>query len=131
MQHAAAVPHVKRVEMLVHAELRDVRYKEVGCKGPKCGRTHKEWFEVDVEHAKKVVGKWSDWVIGKPYEEPKRGRKKWVLKGSVVEEEIEKLVEPLERETVPAAEKRRMPRRRGRLRSGRSRWSRGNRRWSG
>jgi hypothetical protein len=131
MQHAAAVPHVKRVETLVHAELRDVRFKEVGCKGPKCGRTHKEWFKVDVEHAKKVVGKWSNWVGGKPYEEPKRGRKKWVLKDSVVEEEIEKLIEPLEREKVPEAEKRRMPRRNGRLRSGRSRWSRGNRRWSG
>lgn len=131
MQHAVAVPHVRRVETLVHAELREVRYKEVGCR--ECGKTHREWFRVDLASAKRVVGKWRDWVGGRPYEEMKgeKGKGKWVLKRSMGVEEIESLVEPLESEKVSVGGKR-PALRRGRGLSGRKgRSSRGSGRWSG
>lgn len=133
MQQAVAVPHVRRVETLVHAELREVRFMEVRCKGPECGRTHKEWFRVDVAHAKRVVRKWRDWMRGRPYEEVKegRGRGKWVLAGSVGEGDIEKLVEQLVGEKVAAGGKRPALRRSGRLSGGKGRLSRGSGRWSG
>ncbi|KAL3440133.1 meiotically up-regulated gene 113-domain-containing protein [Aspergillus insuetus] len=61
------VPHVTRVERLIHAELAEQRRKEVGCPGPRCGRTHKEWFEVNELLALLVVRKWVAWMQKVPY----------------------------------------------------------------
>lgn len=42
--HGRRVPHVHRVERLIHIELADQRVKDQGpC--PECGREHREWFE--------------------------------------------------------------------------------------
>lgn len=43
---ARQVPHVNRVERLIHIELSDKRVKDQGqCK--ECGKEHREWFEFD------------------------------------------------------------------------------------
>jgi len=61
------IGNVYRLEQLIHAELRDYRYREEGCEG--CGKNHVEWFKVGEEHIRAVIEKWVDWIQEKPYEE--------------------------------------------------------------
>jgi hypothetical protein len=58
------VPHVHRVERLIHLELSAQRVIK---KCDVCGRDHKEWFEVEatrdgVRAVDKVVKRWVDWA---------------------------------------------------------------------
>lgn len=69
------VPHVYRVEALVHAELAASNLVEIGCS---CGRQHREWFEEELAHARKVVIKWSQWMRKHPYQE--NSPQQWNLK---------------------------------------------------
>ncbi|KAL8963900.1 MAG: hypothetical protein Q9183_004863, partial [Haloplaca sp. 2 TL-2023] len=48
-ENRVMIPHVYRVEKLVHAQLRDVRRKETRCE--KCQKCHREWFEGNKEEA--------------------------------------------------------------------------------
>ncbi|KAL9610495.1 MAG: hypothetical protein Q9167_004804 [Letrouitia subvulpina] len=59
------IPHAKRVEMLIHAELNGVRRRETSC--DKCGRSHVEWFEVSHAKAVAVAEKWTAWMLKEPY----------------------------------------------------------------
>ena len=83
------LPHVQRVERLIHIELRDQRIIEPICAG--CGGPHNEWFIVTNELAKQVTEKWCDWmqqdpyekIEGTPYKSPEgkeRVKEKWTLK---------------------------------------------------
>lgn len=84
----AKVPHICRVEALVHMELMEYRRIEVKCPG--CSKTHKEWFEISPDSAVQVVRKWMAWMRTQPY--TKRvvgGQEQWLLKG----EEMERLTE--------------------------------------
>lgn len=69
------IPHVKRIEALMHIELSDYRKKRV-CDG--CGRTHIEWFDISAEKARKVYQKWQDWIMQKPYAQDIAGN--WVVR---------------------------------------------------
>jgi hypothetical protein len=64
------VRNVRRLEALVHAELRQYRRREYGCR---CGVVHKEWFEVDVGLVRKVIKKWKDWLNARPRYEDRVG----------------------------------------------------------
>jgi T5orf172 domain len=115
-EDVVTLPHVYRVEALVHAELNNLRLKETECK--KCSETkttrernklkkmglpvdnqkvwhvgHNEWFQVSPDHAKKVIKKWSDWILTKPYE--LRGGA-WLLRRDITDDEIDALCTPLE-----------------------------------
>ena len=59
------IPHVYRVEKLVHAQLRDVRRKETRCE--KCEKCHREWFEGPAKVAIATVKRWSAWISDEPY----------------------------------------------------------------
>jgi hypothetical protein len=72
---AMQLHHAYRVEKLVHDELKDYRMKEICCK--KCGKGHDEWFAVPQSHALKVIEKWSEWIMTRPYIET---RGVWHLK---------------------------------------------------
>ena len=57
------VPHAHRVERLIHIELSGKRMRQ-DC--TKCGREHREWFEVEatregVKAVDEVVRRWVDW----------------------------------------------------------------------
>ncbi|MCJ1458485.1 hypothetical protein MMC28_008858 [Mycoblastus sanguinarius] len=67
------VPHVGKVEALIHAEFRTSRRVELSCA---CRKKHKEWFEENWLHARNVVMKWSAWMRTDPYTEKGRLRKK-------------------------------------------------------
>ena len=91
MQSGDRVPHVYRVEALVHAELNDHRFQEEQCKG--CGKNHIEWFRVTVEMAQRVIKKWSQWMIDKqPYGVGEKGSP---LEKSIGKSEVQKLCQPL------------------------------------
>ena len=58
------VPHVHRVERLIHLELAEKRVKRL-CEG--CGKEHREWFEVDatrdgVRGVDEVIRRWVKWA---------------------------------------------------------------------
>lgn len=60
------VPHVHRVERLIHLELADKRAKDMGVCG-NCGREHREWFEVDanrqgLKHVDDIIRRWVSWA---------------------------------------------------------------------
>ncbi|KAL4870356.1 hypothetical protein BDV12DRAFT_60744 [Aspergillus spectabilis] len=60
------VPHVHRVERLIHIELADIRARDLGaCQ--ECGKEHREWFEVAAERnaLKRVdecIRRWVRWA---------------------------------------------------------------------
>ena len=64
VQHAIHdVPHVFRVEQLIHAELKEYWRREMRCRhNPDCPKQHQEWFEIAVEHAKPIMNKWAEWM---------------------------------------------------------------------
>lgn len=65
---AILMPHVKRVELLIHADLIKCRYVEKNCRG--CHQSHDEWFrELNESLLKAKIEKWTDWIMSKPYEE--------------------------------------------------------------
>ena len=85
------LPLVRRLEYLIHTELRDKRVREPVCSG--CRKPHKEWFVVSNELAKQVTQKWCDWMQQCPYEKiterfikspqkntPVKVEEKWTLK---------------------------------------------------
>jgi hypothetical protein len=87
------IPHAKRTERLIHAELKDVRFRETACP---CGRRHREWFEVSHNFATKVVEKWTTWMSQANYEQVPGGeRDEWRLKKTVTEQEIQRMCEPI------------------------------------
>ncbi len=54
------IPFAQRIEKIIHAELRPVRYLKA-CPGhPKL---HKEWFRISLEGAKKTVDYWIHWMM--------------------------------------------------------------------
>ncbi|KAI4160392.1 MAG: hypothetical protein LQ342_005803 [Letrouitia transgressa] len=59
------IPHAKRVELLIHAELNGMRRRECEC--DKCGKSHNEWFEVSNARAIAVAEKWTAWMLKEPY----------------------------------------------------------------
>lgn len=59
------VPHVHRVERLVHLELAEKRVVKPECQA--CGREHREWFEIDasrdgLKSVDEVVKRWVRWA---------------------------------------------------------------------
>ncbi|KAL9616805.1 MAG: hypothetical protein Q9160_008368 [Pyrenula sp. 1 TL-2023] len=59
------VPHVHRVERLIHIELAEKRVKNRGPCGS-CGKEHREWFEIEARAAElravdEVVRRWVGW----------------------------------------------------------------------
>ena len=60
-------PHPKRLEALIHAELKYKRYQVLKCE--RCGKKHQEWFNVDAAEAQRVVKKWTLWMQKEPYDE--------------------------------------------------------------
>jgi len=85
------VPHVNRVEKLVHAELQEFRKSTKTCTG--CGKKHDEWFEVDEDHAMAVFMKWKKWIKTSPYEQNEKGE--WRLRKSEMKG-LHKVCEPIE-----------------------------------
>lgn len=59
------VPHVHRVERLIHLELTDLRVRDLGQCG-ECGKEHREWFEVEaakeaLRRVDECVRRWVSW----------------------------------------------------------------------
>lgn len=65
---AQKVPYVHKVERLIHLELAERRVRNLGpCE--RCGREHKEWFEVEARRERvvavdEVIRRWCAWAEG-------------------------------------------------------------------
>ncbi|KAF2464471.1 kinase-like protein [Lindgomyces ingoldianus] len=96
MQHAQGkrllVKYARRVEQLVFAELKDVRFQENPCEG--CHMKHVEWFRTTPEHAAKVIKKFSDWTARDPYEFDQTSNR-WRLGEQTSVHEMEMLCQPI------------------------------------
>jgi T5orf172 domain len=90
------VAHVFRVEALIHAELKGLRFREVKCRG--CKKSHIEWFRVTPELARCVYMKWADLMAIEPYVYVAGG---WRLRPDIGEEEIERLCRPVDTAVTP------------------------------
>ncbi|CAP99224.1 Pc22g19360 [Penicillium rubens Wisconsin 54-1255] len=60
------VPHVHRVERLIHLELAAQRVRDLG-QCPECGKEHREWFEVEAEkeslrRVDECIRRWVSWA---------------------------------------------------------------------
>ena len=74
------VPHVARLEKLIHAEFSNHRVKELGCRG--CGIMHIEWFRnLELTFVKNRIEVWIDWIKNEPYQKGPTGI--WRLKPEV------------------------------------------------
>jgi hypothetical protein len=87
------IPHVRRIEELIHIELKDSRLMRK-CEG--CHKTHKEWFRMDQMHADKVLKKWQGWILQKPYVVDPIS-KEWKLKPEI-QERLDRICEPVPHE---------------------------------
>jgi hypothetical protein len=64
------VPHVHRVERLIHLELAAQRVRDLG-QCPECGKEHREWFEVEAEkeslrRVDECIRRWVSWAESMP-----------------------------------------------------------------
>ncbi len=64
--HTPLLPHAKRIESIIHAEL--AAFRKIQHCG-QCGRSHREWFTISHPHAREVVLRWSKWMLERPYRE--------------------------------------------------------------
>ncbi|KAJ4246839.1 hypothetical protein NW762_013391 [Fusarium torreyae] len=78
LKTTAAIPNVRRVEALCHAEL-DHRRIRIYCRS--CLKPHLEWFEIPSTEAIAVIQKWSDWMATNPYQPIQlRSKEKWTIR---------------------------------------------------
>jgi hypothetical protein len=66
LESGRKVPHVHRVERLIHLELGDVRVRDLG-RCEECGKEHREWFEVAAEkqalkRVDECIRRWVEWA---------------------------------------------------------------------
>lgn len=89
LPNGGRVLHARRVEKLIHAELKNVRIK-VKCEKEKL---HCEWFGVYLEDLEKIFLKWQGWINEKPYVEDFGNI--WRLRRDVVDK-LKGVCEPLD-----------------------------------
>ncbi|KAL2057046.1 hypothetical protein ABVK25_002785 [Lepraria finkii] len=88
------VPHVRRLEALVHATLKEDRYCEPCCAA--CHSCHREWFDVKDPHKiQSVKAFWSEWIRRGPYGWVE-AEGEWMLKAEF-EKEVEAMCQRLEK----------------------------------
>ncbi|KAK2040261.1 DUF1766-domain-containing protein [Colletotrichum somersetense] len=77
-------PHYIKMEKVVHLHLANERRWDMACAGCRKanGKTtdHKEFFEVDVEKARAVVGMWAAWAGLEPFDEEGRLTAYWAAR---------------------------------------------------
>ena len=65
------IPHVKRFEKIIHADLNEYRVRDK-CQG--CNAVHREWFkDIPDSVLNATIDKWTDWMLTSPYEDTKQG----------------------------------------------------------
>lgn len=108
------IPHVSRVERLIHAELKDCR-EERSCAS--CNMIHQEWFDVEDALVLKVFQKWQNWIAQNPYAlDGETGE--WVLRSEMMET-LSQVCEPVSPELNSQPPRRDRAGKKGKLNSSR------------
>ena len=84
------MPHVHRVEQLIHTELKKYRLRRK-CDG--CGTMHKEWFDATEAHVVKVLKKWREWILQEPYGKDEESGE-WTLRPDMLDS-LKHMCEPV------------------------------------
>jgi hypothetical protein len=84
------IPHVHRIERLIHIELKDSRWQR-WCE--RCERNHREWFDVGETLVTQIFRKWHDWIMQEPYA-LNATTKKWELKPEMIDT-LDQVCEPV------------------------------------
>jgi hypothetical protein len=106
------VPHVNRIENLMHVEMKELR-RQMRCEG--CGTNHREWFQVTEDHAVNVFEKWKDWILESPYKRDKNTGD-WTL-GSSSAKTLDEICEPVKLEKPERKQAPRKPRQKAQRKS--------------
>lgn len=57
------IPHAWQLEKIVEIALARYRREEQQCKwNANCGKKHREWYEISVDQARKVIERWAAWI---------------------------------------------------------------------
>ncbi|RMZ79408.1 hypothetical protein DV738_g3299, partial [Chaetothyriales sp. CBS 135597] len=92
LSFSAQVVNARRVEMLIHAELKDYRVQHQNCTCKRKAK-HNEWFATTEHHVKQVIQKWKKWMTSKErYENVIGGH---LIPQNTTEKEIQKLCQPV------------------------------------
>ncbi|KAF1834800.1 DUF1766-domain-containing protein [Decorospora gaudefroyi] len=98
------IPHVSRIERLIHIELK--KFRKAG-KCEECNSIHREWFGVTEKQAVQVFRKWQKWISQEPYAlDPKSGE--WRIRPEMLPS-LPQVCKPVELES---AQRVSVPRRR-------------------
>jgi len=104
------IPHVARIERLIHMELKQYR-RSRRCLS--CEKSHNEWFEVTEKHTVNVFQKWQQWIDQKPYELDAE-LNQWTLRQGMLAS-IPQLCEPVLVPAIAESKQKRRPRKSSRL----------------
>ncbi len=95
------IPHVNRIESLIHMELRQYRRLR---RCDECSKDHDEWFQAPENYVVSVLQKWQAWIKQAPYTlDTESG--KWVMK-----EDMHHIVGQVCKPIVPEEVKKPLPR---------------------
>ena len=106
------IPHVSRVERLIHLELKDCR-KQRFCAN--CNKNHQEWFKVAYALALEVFQKWQKWIVQKPYALDARTGE-WVLRPEMMDT-LSQVCQPVSIESKPQSPRQGRAARKGKRKS--------------
>jgi hypothetical protein len=84
------MPHVHRVEQLIHTGLKENKLRR---KCDVCGTMHNEWFKVTEAHVIKVLKKWRQWILQEPYEQDEESGE-WTLRRDMLDS-LKHMCEPM------------------------------------
>ena len=70
--------HAHRARALLYKELEQNRRQELTCQNPQCTREHRDWFEINLNKAKRIMGRWANWMDhAQPYDDQGQLRSLW------------------------------------------------------
>jgi hypothetical protein len=80
MDFSIRTSNAHRAKNLLYRELQPSRRQEHTCRDPRCGQKHKDWFEINLNQAKRVMGRWGNWMDhAQPYDDEGQLRSQWKL----------------------------------------------------
>ena len=78
MDFSIKTSNAHRAKNLLYGELQSSRRQEHTCRDPQCGQKHKDWFEINLNQAKRVMGRWANWMDhAQPYDDEGQLRSQW------------------------------------------------------
>jgi hypothetical protein len=70
--------NARRAQVLLYTELQRSRRQERTCRDSQCKKKHGDWFEINLNEAKRIMGRWANWMDhAQPYDDEGQLRSQW------------------------------------------------------